>query len=166
MIRQEICEALYALPNGVVAAQRRSVAMPIVIALVGAALLAAYFVMLDGTAGALSMSLIVAGGTLVLYGLVATVVRIASNDTVPYHTPTKSYMSYRERLYAHESGAKLKEAVAAGDLKRIEEIETSNISALTLGECRTKDGSIVALALYEYTNYEDRLSGEVTIIQR
>lgn len=165
MIRQDICEALYALPNGVVQPRRRSVMMPLVIALVGVALLAAYFVMLNGNAGALGMSLIVAGGTLVLYGLVVTVVRIASNDTVPYHAATKSYMIYRERLYAHENGAMLKEAVAAGDLKRIEAIETSNVSALTLAECRTKDGSIVALALYEYANYEDRLAGEVTIIR-
>lgn len=165
MIRQDICEALYALPNGVVQPRRRSVMMPMIVALVGTVLLAAYFVMLNGNAGALSMSLIVVGGTLVLYGLVVTVVRIASNDTVPYHAPTKSYMSYRERLYAHENGAKLKEAVAAGNLKRIEEIETSNVSSLTLAECCTKDGSIVALALYEYTNYEDRLSGKVIIIR-
>lgn len=166
MIRQEVCEALYALPNGVVQPRRRSITMSAIIAIVGAALLAAYFLLFSSNSGALGMSLIVVGGALLIYGLVVAVVRIASNDTVPYHTATKSYMSYRERFYAHENAAELKAAIAANDRERIEKIATSNVSALTLAECCTKDGSIVALALYEYANYEDRLTDKVTIIRR
>ena len=166
MIRQGVCEALYALPNGVVQPRRRSVMMPIIIALVGVVLLVVNFLVLSSNDGALGMTLIVVGGALLLYGSVVTVMRIASSETVPYHPTTKSYMSYCERFYTHENAAELKAALAANDLKRIEKITTSNVSALTLAECRTKDGAIVALALYEYACYEDRLSGEVTIIQR
>jgi hypothetical protein len=51
-------------------------------------------------------------------------------------------------------------------MQRIDILRTSNISALTLAEYRTKDGSLRALALYEYIDYEDRLVSEVTIIEK
>ena len=52
------------------------------------------------------------------------------------------------------------------DIEHIDSIETSSISAITLAECSTKDGTMVAYALYEYDNYEDRLVGEVKIIRK
>jgi hypothetical protein len=56
-------------------------------------------------------------------------------------------------------------ATAAKDYNRLEAIETSNISTLIVAECRSKDGSIVALALYEYAIFEHIMVDRVTIIQ-
>ena len=166
MIRQEICEALYALPNGVVKPRRRSVLKPIVVALIGFAIIALDTLCIRSDNDALTMLLIVTGGSLVLCGLLVAVMRIASDEQVPYHTPSKSYMRCRERHYTHDKLAELQTAVAMHDTERIESIETSNISAITLAECMTRDGSIVALALYEYENYEDRLVGRVKICRK
>ena len=165
MIRQEICEALYALPNGVVQPRRRPITKPIISAITGIALLIATIFIPSTKDGILEMALIVGGGALMLYGWCVMMVRIINNDKVPYHTPTKSYMSYRERFYTHDKIEELKAAIATKDYNRLESIETSNISALTVTECRTKDGSIVALALYEYAIYEDILVDKVTIIR-
>jgi hypothetical protein len=75
-------------------------------------------------------------------------------------------MKYHERYYDHAQKAILVAAIKSGDMQRIDILRTSNISALTLAEYRTKDGSLRALALYEYIDYEDRLVSEVTIIEK
>ena len=165
MIRQEICEALYALPNGVVQPRRRPITKPVITAIMGVALLLIALLMPSTKEGTLEMALIVGGGVLMLYGLCVVMIRYINHDTVPYHTPSKSYMSYRERYYTQDKAAELKAAIADKDYNRLEAIETSNISALIVAECRTKDGSIVALALYEYAIFEHLMVGKVAITQ-
>lgn len=166
MIRQEICEALYALPNGVVQPRRRQITRPVITATVGVALLLTALLMPSTKEGMLEMALIIGGGALLLYGLcVVVMMRYISHDTAPYHTPSKSYMSYRERYYTLDKAAELKAAIAAKDYNSLEAVETSNISTLIVAECRSKDGSIVALALYEYAIFEHIMVNKVTIIQ-
>lgn len=165
MIRQEICEALYALPDGVVQPRRRPITRPVITAIMGVALLIANIFIPNTKDGVLEMALIAIGGALILYGVGVMMIRIINYDTVPYHTPTKSYMSYRECFYTHDKAEELKAAIAAKDFNSLKAIETSNISALTVVECRSKDDSIVALALYEYAIYEDVLADKVTIIR-
>ena len=166
MIRYEICEALYALPNGVVQPRRRSVVKPLCIALAGVAVVVANVMFTGFSNDTLSMLLTVVGASLMLYGLVVTMMRVAGDERVPYHTPSNRYMEYRERCYSREELAELTDAIANHDTARIDNIKTSSISAITLAECSTKDGTLVAYALYEYDNYEDRLVGKVKIIHK
>ena len=165
MIRQEICEALYALPNGVVQPRRRPIKRPVITAIVGVALLITALLMPSTKEGMLEMALIIGGGVLMFYGLYVVMMRYINNDTAPYHTPSRSYMSYRERYYTIDKSAELKAAIAAKDYNRLEAVETSNISTLIVAECRSKDGSIVALALYKYAIFEHLMVDRVTIIQ-
>ena len=115
---------------------------------------------------ALSMLLVVVGVSLVLYGIIAIMMRMVGDERVPYHTPSRCYMKYRERYYSHEKLAELESALSVQDIEHIDSIETSSISAITLAECTTKDSAMVAYALYEYDNYEDRLVGKVKIIRK
>ena len=166
MIRQDICEALYALPNGVVQPRRRSVVRPLCIAFIGVAVMVANVIFTGFSNDALSMLLVVVGVSLVLYGIIAMMMRMVGDEQAPYHTPSRCYMKYREHYYSHEKLAELKVAISMHDIEHIDSIETSSISAITLAECSTKDGTMVAYALYEYDNYEDRLVGEVKIIRK
>ena len=166
MIRQDICEALYALPNGVVQPRRRSVVKPLCIALAGMAVMVANVIFTGFSNDALSMLLVVVGVSLILYGIIATMMRMVGDERVPYHTPTQCYMNYRERYFSHEKLAELKAALSVHDIERIDSIETSSISAITLAECTTKDGILMAYALYEYDNYEDRLVDKVKIVRK
>lgn len=166
MIRQDICEALYALPNGVVQPRRRSVVRPLCITLIGVAVMVANVIFTGFSNDTLSMLLVVVGVSLVLYGIIAIMMRMVGDERVPYHTPSRCYMKYRERYYSHEKLAELESALSVQDIEHIDSIETSSISAITLAECTTKDSAMVAYALYEYDNYEDRLVGKVKIIRK
>ena len=153
------------MPNGVVQPRRRPIKRPVITAIMGVALLITALLMPSTKEGMLEMALIIGGGALLLYGLCVVMMRYINHDTAPYHTPSRSYMSYRERYYTIDKSAELKAAIAAKDYNRLEAVETSNISTLIVAECRSKDGSIVALALYEYAIFEHLMVDRVTIIQ-
>lgn len=159
----EICEALYALPGGVVESRRHPIFKPVALVLIGIVLLVINFVAIDSSMEALSMLLLVLGVGLMIYGIIVVVMRRGSEEDVPYHTPSKSYMRYSERYYDHSQLGKLQSAIESGARSEIDSIDTSNISAIILACYRSADGSIVAYGLYHYVDMEYCLIGDVAI---
>jgi hypothetical protein len=165
MKNYDMCEALYALPGGVVEARRRPIFKPMALALVGVVLLIINTVAIDSSMEALSMLLLVAGVGLAGYGIVVSAMRLVSDERVPYHTPSKRHMCYSERYYDRSQLEALQSALKRGDEDALASIPTSNISAITLVGYRSKDGSIVAYALYHYVDMEYCMIGDVYIKQ-
>lgn len=166
MIEHNICEALYALPGGVVEPRRQPVCKPILATIVGAVLLFINFLAIDDKSGALGMTLMVAGITLLLFGIVVTIARLTSDKRIPYHTPSKRYMRYSERYYDRAQLEMLKKYVSSGDRLMIDSLQTSNVSAITLVEYHSVDDTLIAYAIYEYYEFDNRLISEIKIIQR
>lgn len=166
MILEDISKVLYALPSGVVVERRQPVCRPTLVAVVGAVLLVANILLVDDKSGALGMTLMAAGVTMLLYGAIVAITRLMSDKRVPYHTPTKHYMCTKERYYDREQLAELQKAVARGDRAGIEALPAGNVAAITLIECYAHDRSIVAYAIYEYVNFDNKLIGEVKLITR
>lgn len=166
MLTEDICKALYALPGGVVKPRRRSAVMPVIITLIGVALLVINFVAVEDSAGATAMTLVTAGVILFGYGVVATIARIRSTSTVPYDEEAKCYMRYRERYYDHELLPAVRKAISTNDTEGLEKLPTSNVSAIILIEYRTPGGRRAAYALYEYKEFAYRLIEPPVIITR
>ena len=166
MIKHDICKALYALSDGAVSQRRQPICGHLIVALVGLVLLVINFVVVDDMSGALGMTLMVAGVVMFLYGTIIGIVRLMSNERVPYHTATKRYMRFSERYYNREQLADLSKAVASGDDDAIEAVTRGNIAAITLVECAASDRSIVAYAIYEYVDFDNRLIGEVKVVTK
>lgn len=162
MITHDICKALCVLPDGGVELRRRPVLGPVVMAIVGLALIVIYAVAIEDGGSALGMVLMVAGVTMLLYGALVALVRLGSQPSVPYHRGT-GYMRYRERYYDRSLVTELMKAVGSKDANAINKLPTTNISGVTLVEYRTKDGSIVAYAVYEYVDFTHRLVGDVVV---
>lgn len=159
----EICEALYALPGGVVESRRRPIFKPLTVTLLGMGLLIINFVAIDSSMEALSMLLLVAGVGLIGYGIVVTAMHLTSDERVPYHTPSKRYMRYSEKYYDRSQLETLQSALLRNDENALSSIATSNISAITLVCYRSVDSSIVAYALYQYVDMEYCMIGDVYI---
>lgn len=166
MLTEDICKALYALPGGVVKPRRRTAVKPVIITLIGAALLVINSMAVEDSAGATAMTLITAGVILLGYGIVATIVRLRSTATVPYDEEAKCYMHYRERYYNHELLPAVRRAIAANDTEGLEQLPTSNVSAIIVIEYRTPGGRRTAYALYEYKEFAYRLIDPPVIITR
>ena len=159
----EISEALYALPGDVVVARRRPIFKPMMFALLGMVLLIINIVAIDSSMESLSMLLLVVGVGLLGYGIVVVAMRLMSDESVPYHIPTKRYMCYTESYYDRSHLAELQSAITRGDESTIASIEKSNVSTITLVSYRATDNSLAAYALYQYVDLEYCLIGEVYI---
>ena len=164
MNTENICKALYALPGGVVAPRKESVKTPIVLAIIGVAFLIINSTVLSDTADALSMTLLCAGIALIIYGIIAVMMRLNSSRRVPYDNEARSYMRYRERYYDRELVAALRRAIADGDIEAIDSMPTTNIAAVTLIEYRSSHRR--AYGLYEYGEAEYRPLSEPNIINK
>ena len=132
MKTNDICEALYALPGGVVEARRRPVVKPLAIALAGAALLVVDTVAIDSDSGNLDAAMLLIGSTVLLWGLIAATTRLFGQDRAPYYRPDGVYLRRRERYYRHEQLTELRRAVIEGDQKAIDALAETNVSAVTL----------------------------------
>lgn len=163
MNTDNICKALYALPGGVVTSRRQSSTTPIMIAVVGIALLVINYAMLSEAPESLSMLMLTVGIGLLLYGSLVAVMRQISPKQVPYDNRSHSYFKYKERYFERELVAPLQQALGRGDTAAIDEMPTTNIAAITLVEYRSKSG-IRAYCLYEYGESEYRPLGKPTIL--
>lgn len=162
----DICEALYALPGGVVIPRRRPIVKPMAIAIMGLVLLAINIVAVAEESDALSMLLVVVGIALVCYGAVVSIVRLCGDDRVPYHHPSRGYMSRTERYYRRDQLFYLEAALARGDRATIDAMPTTNVAMVTLVGYHAADDSLDAYALYEYVDMETRMIGDVKIMKR
>lgn len=165
MNKTDICEALYALPGGVVEARRRPVFKPAAVALAGAVLLIADIVAVDSSSsGNLSAGLLLVGSVMFFAGAIAVALRLFGSGRTPYYVPDGTYLRRRERYYDREHAAALRRAVAACDTAAIDKIPESNVSAVTLVEYYSAKSGLRAFCIYEYTEFELRAVGEVQIV--
>lgn len=165
MNKKDICEALYALPGGVVEARRRPVFKPAAVALAGAVLLITDIVAVDSSSsGNLSAGLLLVGSILFLAGAIVVAVRLCGSARTPYYVPDGTYLRRRERYYDREHAAELRRAVAACDTAAIDKIPESNVSAVTLVEYCSAKSDLRAFCIYEYAEFELRAIGEVQIV--
>ncbi len=162
MNTENICKALYALPEGAITPKRESIASQVIVALMGVALLIVNFLLVDESADTLSMALLTIGIGMVLYGVVVAAVRRNSLREVPYDNEAKSYMKYRERYYDRAFVTPILAALERGDIEAIDTMPTTNIAAITLVEYRSRNCK--AYALYEYGEAEYNPIGNPTVI--
>lgn len=166
MYTQNICEALYALPSQRVQPRRKPYIKPAATALLGIVLLVINSLCVSDSAGAISMTLLVLGITLILYGGIVVIYRLSNSESVPYDTKSSCFLKYRERYFDRMLLDALQRAVERNDIKAIDDMPTTNVSAITLLEYRTKDGSLQAYSIYEYAEFEHRPIGKVHIFER
>ncbi len=145
MKTNDICEALYALPGGVVEARRRPVVKPLAIALAGAALLVVDTVAIDSDSGNLDAAMLLIGSTMLLWGLIAATTRLFGQGRVPYYRPDGVYLRRRERYYRHE------------------QLTETNVSAVTLVEYVSPRSAMSARRVYAYAEFDRRPIGDTVI---
>ena len=165
MNKQDICEALYALPTGRVVARRQTIIKPLIISLLGLVLLFIDWFAIEQRGEALSLTLILVGITLLIYGAVRIIAIPLNKECVPYDNKRGCYLLYRERYYDRTLLPALQRAVDIGDLRALEDMPTTNISAVVLSEYRSRDGSLIAYGIYEYVEEDYRAVGKPKIIE-
>lgn len=160
----DICEALYALPGGVVEARRRPIFKPAAAALAGAVLLMIDIIAVDSSSGNLDAGLLLLGSILFFGGAIAVAMRIFTGARTPYYKPDAAYLRRRERYYDRERLPELQRAVEAGDVEALDKIPESNVSAVTLLEYYSPKSGMRAFRIYAYAEFDRRAVSAVKIV--
>lgn len=146
-------EALYASSNGVVVERRRDILIPIIILLVGAAMLVANsFIESGENTNNLKSALILFGGLIALVGVVYSATTIFGNGS-PYHIDDKCFLVQKQYLFERAQIDAVVKAVECGDKKALDAIKEGDIAALTVVCCYSPKSSYCVMQAYAYEDF-------------
>ncbi len=156
MDKIKICEAMYALPNGVVVRRRKSLLIPVVLFVAGVALL-----MVNMSVGAeltnnLRSALVFIGGGLALGGMITFVGRTFGAHGVPYYAQGRCYLRYDELYFERAHRDVVAQYVEAGRLQQLLAMNQTHVPAIAVAIYRTPDNRFAAMQAFEYTELEYR----------
>lgn len=156
MDKNKLCEAMYALPGGVVSKRRKPLSIPVAVFFAGAAMIVTNNLYGAALTNNLRSALVFTGAVLALAGLTLVTARLFGSDGQPYHRALRCYLLYDELYFGREMQAEVLDAVAAGDLERLLRLRRADVPALTVSVYRTPDNRFGALQAYEYAELEYR----------
>ena len=167
MSKYDMCEALYALPGGVVVRRRKPIAMPAALLVAGVALL---IINSQIEASAEMMNL---KSALVLFGAVAAVVgavilalRMMGGAGAPYHAADGCYLKCKELKFNKEKSAQLSDLVNRGDFTTLRSLPEDGVSAVTVVMYSSPRSGFCAAQVFEYFELELRAVSQLRVTDK
>lgn len=119
MDRNKICEAMYALPGGVVVKRRKSQLRAAVLFIAGVAL-----VVVNNMYGAeltnnMRSAIVFIGGLLILSGMVMAAIQLFGSGGVPFHKDKHCYLVFEELYFDRGVRADVVQSVEDGAVDRL-----------------------------------------------
>ncbi|MBO5771997.1 MAG: hypothetical protein J6R09_05115 [Alistipes sp.] len=164
MNKIKFCEALYASCDEIVA-RRKTIVVPIVVAIVGMLLPLACVVFEDKIPSEIYSWLILGGAGISLCGVIWLLARLAGHCE-PYHKAKGCYLKNDVLSFDRSHRDKVLEYITVGDYDKLKAEPTCDVSALTVMLYALPDGSFVAAQAFEYAELEYRALCDVKIMRR
>ncbi len=161
----EFNEALYASSKGVVVERRKDLILPVLVLLIGVALLVANYLLENGDdANNLKSTLVLAGGVVVLLGVTLCGTRIFGSGA-PYHKGDKCMLESKYYSFDRSQQAEVVKAVTACDKEVLDALAESDIAGVTVVCYYSPRSNYVAMQafVYEDFSYKDITPFEVRV---
>lgn len=165
MNKNELCEAICALPDGAIVRRRKSLFMPVVLLLAGAAMIVANNVSGAELTNNLRSALVFVGGTVAVVGLMLLLTRIFGGGAL-YHKEAKSFLRYEELYFDRTFWREVTSYVEDGDMKRLHALDRSRVPAVAVAIYATPDRRFAAMQAFEYTDLEYRPLSGLKVVTR
>lgn len=156
MNKNAICEALYALPDGVVVRRRKPFFVWTLVWLSGMALLVANGLLGGRMGNDLSSALVLIGGAAVSVSSILLAVRIFSKEGVPFHRPSRRYLQFKTLYFDFPQRDEVVERVLSGCAGELLQMPHAQVPSLCVALYRTPDHCFVAMQAFEYAELEYR----------
>lgn len=164
MDKHKICEAMYALPGGVVVKRRKSPAFPLLLAVAGAAMIVVNNLYAASLTNNVSSALVFVGGVASVAGLTLLAARIFGSNGVPYHRGGKCFLRYEELYFGHDARGEVVSRVDQGALGQLLAMPHGSVPAVAVALYRTADNRFAAMQAFEYSELEYRPLTELRIV--
>lgn len=150
---KEFNEALCASSNGVVVERRKSIVVPVLVLLVGIALLVVnYFIENGSDANNLKSALVLLGGCFSLVGVALCGVAIFGGGE-PYHTGDKCFLVRKHYSFERAQSDSVLKAVEACDKLALDGMEESDIAGMSVICCHSPRSKFVAMQAFVYEEF-------------
>ena len=165
MSNKTICEALYALPEYHIIKRRKSLFTPVVVLLIGVALIVANSLLAGGEdLDTLSSALIIFGGTFVGVGVVLLFVRFSDSGFDPYHSVDGCFLKREELKFQKEQRSAVLDLLSKKDFTTLRNLPSDGISALVVIVYSSPKSGFAAAQAYEYVDLELKPVSELKIV--
>lgn len=155
MDKKTICEAMYALPGGVVVRRKKNYILPALTLMLGIVLVILnYQLDIEATSADVSSALMLTAGATIIVGMLLLLSRIFDGEGRPWHLPSDTALQYEERFFPVERREEIRHLVEDGAYLKLVAADTGALSGIAVSVYRTKDLTFVAMQAYEYVDYE------------
>ncbi|MBR6560240.1 MAG: hypothetical protein IKT75_03705 [Alistipes sp.] len=166
MAKYDMCEALYALPGSVVVPHKKPLAMPLLITVLGATLLAVNgWWLKDVDMPDVKSALVLFGAVFAMVGGAILVARLAGSSTLPYHKNDNNYLRHETLKFKKEQKAKVMELINKGDTATLKKLPSDGISALVVEVYSSPKSGYTATQAFEYLDLEWQPVSELKIAE-
>lgn len=161
-----MCEALYALPNSVIEPHKKPVAMPLLITILGVAILAVNgWCLKNVDMPNVKSALVLFGAVFAMVGGAVLVTRIAGSSTLPYHKNDNNFLRHETLKFKKEQKAKVLELIHKGDTAALKKLPSDGISALVVEIYSSPKSGYIAAQAFEYLDLEWQPVSELKIVE-
>lgn len=166
MDKNKICEAMYALPGGVVVKRRRSQLLPAVLFLAGVALVVVNNIYGAELTNNVRSSVVFIGGSLIVAGMVMAAIQIFGAGGVPFHKDKHCYLVFEELYFDRGIRADVVQSIEDGTVDRLLGLGRAKVPALTVALYHTPDNRFAAMQAYEYADLEYKPLTKLKIVDK
>ena len=165
MKNYDMREALYALPGGIIVARRKPVAVPLLVAVVGVAMLVVN-TMIPAVAeyANLKSAVVLFGAAFVLVGTIITVLRFKGNQTAPWHVQDGCFLNKKVLKFVKERSSAVRDLVRKGDFATLRSLPDDGVSAVTVVIYSSPRSAFCAAQVFEYVDLELQPVDKIKIV--
>ena len=150
---REFNEALYASSNGVVVERRQSIILPVLVFLVGVALLVSNCFIDNGAdANNLKSALVLVGGAILLIGGALCAMRLFGGGA-PFHTKDNCFLVRHQYSFDRALLNDVVKAVESGDVSKLTAIAESDIAGVMVICYTSPNSNYCAMQAFAYEEY-------------
>ena len=167
MSKYDMCEALYALPGGVVVRRRKPIAMPTALLVAGVVFLIINS-QIEASAEMMNLksALVLFGAVMAVVGAVILTLRMTGGAGAPYHAADGCYLKCKELKFNKEKSAHLRDLVNRGDFTTLRSLPEDGVSAVTVVMYSSPRSGFCAAQVFEYFELELRAVSELKVTDK
>ena len=158
-------EALYALPGGVVQPRRKPVALPLLVAIAGVAMMVANAMLPKNVEYAnLKSALVLFGVLFALVGAVVCFIRFSGRSCAPWHVQDSCFLKREELKFVKERSSMVRDLVRKGDFATLRSLPDDGVSAVTVVVYSSPRSGFCAAQVFEYVDMELQAVSDIKIV--
>ena len=166
MDKNKICEAMYALPEGLVVKRRKSLLSAILLIALGVTFIVLNKFYADSMSHNLQSALVFSGGVLLVLGVIVGSIRLFGSGGDPYYKGDNTRLCYNELYFDRLSRDEVLSVIREGAVKRLFDLPHIDVPAIVVVVYRTIDCRFAVMQAYEYVDLEYRPLTNLEVVNR